>query len=34
MYGDKYPCPYYEGCWTCHGDEVKMSQFYTKGVTG
>jgi hypothetical protein len=30
MYGDKYPCPYFEGCWTCSGNEGKMAQFYSK----
>ena len=27
MYGDKYPCPMWEACWTCHGEETKMAQF-------
>lgn len=27
MYGDKHPCPFYDACWTCHGDEQKMTQF-------
>lgn len=34
MYGPKWPCPMYEGCWTCHGDEQKMAQFYTKKADG
>lgn len=29
-YGDKYPCPQWEGCWTCHGDEEMMTNFYVK----
>ena len=30
MYGDKYPCSFYDACWTCHGDPAKMSQFLTR----
>ena len=30
MYGPKWPCVYTEACWTCHGDEKKMAQFYTR----
>ena len=30
MYGPKWPCPMYEGCWTCHGNEAMMAQFYTR----
>ncbi len=30
MYGAKYPCPYYDGCWTAHGNPVKMAQFLTR----
>ena len=30
MYGDKYPCPYYEACWTCHGDPERMRQFLVR----
>ena len=32
MYGPKWPCPMYEGCWTCHGNREKMAQFYTRNV--
>ncbi len=32
MYGDKYPCPYWEACFTCHGDRRKMTQFLVKDV--
>jgi len=30
MYGDKYPCSYYEACWTCHGDSDRMRQFLVR----
>ena len=30
-FGERWPCPMYEACWTCHGDEGKMHAFYTKG---
>lgn len=29
-YGEKWRCPYYEGCWTAYGDETKMAQFLVK----
>jgi hypothetical protein len=28
MYGDKWPCPMFEGCWTCHGNTEMMKNFY------
>ena len=30
MYGPKYPCTYWEACWTCHGDREQMAQFLVK----
>ena len=30
MYGPKYPCTYWEACWTCHGDEAQMAQFLVR----
>ena len=30
MYGPKYPCTYWEACWTCHGDRKKMAQFLVR----
>ena len=30
MYGDKYPCTYWDACWTCHGDEAQMAQFLVR----
>ena len=32
LFGDKWPCMFYEACWTCHGDREKMAQFLVKGV--
>lgn len=29
-FGEKWPCPMFEACWTCYGDREKMRQFYTK----
>lgn len=29
-FGEKYPCSMYEACWSCHGDENLMAQFYTR----
>ena len=30
MYGEKYPCSFYDACFTCHGDQAKMTQFLTR----
>jgi hypothetical protein len=30
MYGEKYLCPYFEACWTCHGDPERMRQFLVR----
>ena len=30
MYGDKYPCTYWDACWTCHGDREQMAQFLVR----
>jgi len=27
-YGDKWPCSYWDACWTCYGDRKKMENFY------
>lgn len=29
-FGDKWPCPMWEACWTCHGDQEMMTKFYVK----
>ncbi len=29
-YGAKYPCPYLDACFTCHGHREKMTQFLVK----
>jgi len=29
-FGEKWPCPMFEACWTCHGDREKMANFYIK----
>lgn len=31
QFGDKHPCPQWEGCWTCHGQPDALKQFYVKG---
>lgn len=30
MYGEKWPCPQWAGCWECSGDPEQMAQFYVK----
>lgn len=30
-FGDKYPCPMEQACWTCHLDREQMTKFYRKG---
>ena len=30
LYGPKYPCTYWEACWTCAGNQEKMAQFLVK----
>jgi len=29
-FGEKWPCPMFEACWTCHGDREKMANFYIR----
>lgn len=30
-FGEKWPCPMWEACWTCYGNREKMAQFLVKG---
>ena len=33
-FGEKWPCPMWEACWTCYGDREKMAQFLVKAAKG
>jgi hypothetical protein len=34
QYGVKYPCPYLDACWTCHGDAEQMKNFLVRTPGG